>query len=141
MKTTLSNSTKFGGVSVSSCSLQLDHQDKKLISHWPYIVRGGADTLAFGDGMAEVIQRFAFQRRGHEYEGREDLLPTNPSTRIRAVVRAISGEVGFKKEKKRGRGKDDESRRRLSISSDNPSGECVVWSSWNVYLDSKPGLF
>ena len=32
------------------------------------------DTLALGDGLAEVIQRFAFQRRGHEYEGREDLL-------------------------------------------------------------------
>jgi hypothetical protein len=32
------------------------------------------DTLAFGEGLDEVIQRFAFQRRGHEYEGREDLL-------------------------------------------------------------------
>ena len=32
------------------------------------------DTLAFGEGLDEVIQRFAFQRRGHEYEGRADLL-------------------------------------------------------------------
>ena len=32
------------------------------------------DTLAFGNGKVEVIQRFAFQRRGQEYEGRDDLL-------------------------------------------------------------------
>ena len=31
------------------------------------------DTLALGNGKVEAIQRFAFQRRGHEYEGREDL--------------------------------------------------------------------
>ena len=32
------------------------------------------DTLAFGEGLDEVVQRFAFQRRGHECEGRADLL-------------------------------------------------------------------
>ena len=32
------------------------------------------DALAFGDGTEEAVQRFAFQRRGHECEGREDLL-------------------------------------------------------------------
>ena len=51
------------------------------------------DTLAFGAGLDEVIQRFAFQRRGHECEGREDL----PQGHVDGLWSAPSAEKYWRK--------------------------------------------
>ena len=49
------------------------------------------DTLTLGDGMGQVIRRFASQNQGLEYEGREDLL--QGYVRVHATLLVCDGNV------------------------------------------------